>query len=315
MSHKYTLEEIQNKIDLLFPTENLTVLEYSSMAEPIVIHCNNCNTTFSHSTGRSYLGRKRSCGCAHCSSESAKKHQEILKAIEEKYEILEIFYKPYQNKNIRYVKIKCKNCSHIRDSRFSTFLQSPYCGCEENSRYASRTKEDFLREINKTSQEGEYELLSDYIDTKTKVRLRHNCGFIWNVRPNALLKSHTAFCPRCGRVESKGARAVASVLESLDIDFLREKTLDNSLCRFDFYFELNGNKYAIEYNGRQHYEYVPHFTRTEEDFQALKDRDKFKTEYCKQKNIKLLVIPYTLQKEDIQKVIQNFVGSTTISNE
>lgn len=314
MSQRLSLEDIQEKVDLLFPEEDLTVISYYSMVEPIILYCNNCGTTFSHSTGRSFLGRKRSCGCAHCNSKLALRHKEILKAIEEKYNILDTYYRDYKNKKIEMKKIECKNCGHIRDVRFSTFLQSPNCGCEENSRYAYRTKEEFLKEINNKAPEGKYELLSEYIDTKTKIRLRHSCGFIWDVRPNALLKKDAAFCPRCGNVESKGARYVSKILDELNISYEREKTLLTNKCRFDFYFILNEQEYAIEYNGKQHYIFIPHFTKTEEEFKELQARDAYKKEYCLLRNIKLLTLPYNLTNQEIKTQIYNFVGSTTTGN-
>lgn len=131
----------------------------------------------------------------------------------EKYEILEEFDKFPKGKKTGYARIKYKKCGHEREVRMSTFEQSPRCGCETNDRYASRTEQEFICEINRNARFGEYSLLSPYTNTKTKVRIRHSCGFVWEARSNALLKSKSAFCPRYGQIESHGEFLVARVLE------------------------------------------------------------------------------------------------------
>lgn len=312
MSKRYTIEEMQEKLDNMFPDEDLTILEWYSMTTPVKIKCNNCGTIFTHTTGRSYFNRPRTCGCAHCSSEQAKHKQEIERAMNERYEILDKTKKRYPSGKITDLyTLRCRNCGHIRYARSGGFLSHPKCGCEEGSRKPYRTAEEFVEEINEKCPSGKYELLSEYVDTKTKVRLRHSCGFIWDVRPNALLKKHAAFCPRCGKVESQGARFVSEVLDALKVPYEREHTLDDSKCRFDFYFILNNQEYVIEYNGKQHYEFVHHWLKTIEEFHELQSRDVYKQCYCIDRDIKMLILPYTLSKQEIIDKICDFIGSTT----
>ena len=67
MSKRYTIEEMQEKLDNMFPDEDLTILEWYSMSAPVKIRCNKCGTIFTHTVSRSYFGRPRTCGCVHCS--------------------------------------------------------------------------------------------------------------------------------------------------------------------------------------------------------------------------------------------------------
>ena len=53
-------------------------------------------------------------------------------------------------------------------------------------------------------------------------------------------------------------------------------------------------KLGIEYNGGQHYKFTPIFHKTEEDFNKQVIRDQDKLNACKELNIKLIVVPYTL---------------------
>lgn len=55
-------------------------------------------------------------------------------------------------------------------------------------------------------------------------------------------------------------------------------------------------KLGVEFNGRQHYEYVPFFHSSKEAFYNQKYRDKLKQVYCRDYNITLIQIPYTETK-------------------
>lgn len=56
---------------------------------------------------------------------------------------------------------------------------------------------------------------------------------------------------------------------------------------------------AVEYNGRQHYEYVPFFHQTREKFQTQKYRDLMKKEMCARHGIALVIVPYTVPEDEI----------------
>ena len=64
-------------------------------------------------------------------------------------------------------------------------------------------------------------------------------------------------------------------------------------------------KLAIEYNGKQHYEYIPkYFHRSYEDFLEQKYRDELKREKCRENGIKLIEVPYTVKFADIPQFIR-----------
>ncbi len=52
-------------------------------------------------------------------------------------------------------------------------------------------------------------------------------------------------------------------------------------------------KLAIEVQGKQHYEQVKYF-QSDEDFKKQQERDKFKRDKCKEYDITLLLVPYTI---------------------
>lgn len=59
---------------------------------------------------------------------------------------------------------------------------------------------------------------------------------------------------------------------------------------------------AVEYQGRQHYEYVPYFHKNKEAFLNQKYRDELKRHMCKGK-IHLIEVPYTVKIADIESYL------------
>lgn len=60
-------------------------------------------------------------------------------------------------------------------------------------------------------------------------------------------------------------------------------------------------KIGVEYNGEQHYKYTPWFHKSKEDFYNTKYRDEIKKKLCKDNDIHLIVVPYTVK--NIEKFI------------
>ena len=69
---------------------------------------------------------------------------------------------------------------------------------------------------------------------------------------------------------------------------------------------------AVEYNGKQHYEYVKFFHKSRADFQNQCYRDKIKQENCKKVGIILIEVPYTVQHEDIPNFLEDSLKKTRI---
>lgn len=64
-------------------------------------------------------------------------------------------------------------------------------------------------------------------------------------------------------------------------------------------------KIAVEVQGRQHYEYTPHFHRRGEiDFENQKKRDRWKKAKCEKLGITFIEIPYTMNKDKAEPFIR-----------
>jgi hypothetical protein len=62
---------------------------------------------------------------------------------------------------------------------------------------------------------------------------------------------------------------------------------------------------GVEYNGRQHYEFVPYFHTTRDKFQTQRYRDHMKKELCAKNNVMLIVVPYTVPLKNIPSFLEN----------
>lgn len=56
---------------------------------------------------------------------------------------------------------------------------------------------------------------------------------------------------------------------------------------------------AVEYNGAQHYKYIPFFHKNKEAFRNQGYRDFMKRSMCRENNINLIEVPYTVKTKDI----------------
>ena len=101
------------------------------------------------------------------------------------------------------------------------------------------------------------------------------------------------------------------ILETLfDVEFIKVRPKWLKEFELDGYCEnviVNDKtfKIAFEYQGRQHYEYIECWNETTEDFEKRKERDKEKVIMCKENNVVLIVIPYTIKLKDLQNFIMD----------
>lgn len=84
-------------------------------------------------------------------------------------------------------------------------------------------------------------------------------------------------------------------------DFLKNEITNANLELDCFCSELG---IGIEYNGKQHYEYVPHFHSSRDAFYNIKYRDQIKKRLCEENGIDLIVVPYTIRIDDIEDFIR-----------
>lgn len=77
----------------------------------------------------------------------------------------------------------------------------------------------------------------------------------------------------------------------------------------DFILTIDSKEIWIEYNGRQHYEYVDYFHgKDKKGFQRQLNRDKFEIDYCIKNNIVLINIPYIFNSQyEIEQLLNRVI--------
>jgi len=112
--------------------------------------------------------------------------------------------------------------------------------------------------------------------------------------------------------ESKGEIECRRVIQNLfkrPFPKARPNFLRNPVTGGNFNLELDcfnaDLKIAVEYNGIQHYKYVPYFHKNKEAFLNQKYRDEMKRQKCRENGIILIEVPHTVKIENIKGFIEN----------
>lgn len=112
--------------------------------------------------------------------------------------------------------------------------------------------------------------------------------------------------------DSKGEIECRRVLEKIfrrSFNKIRPNFLNNPVTDGNYNLELDcyndDLKLAVEYSGKQHYEYVPYFHKNKEAFYNQKYRDELKKRMCKDNGIILIEVPYSVKHDDIEQYLIN----------
>lgn len=230
-------------------------------------------------------------GCPKCSKKIKRNtktfKEEIYQLYKNEYELIG----EYKNSNasVSFRHTTCGNCFNVTPSAFINGAKCPFCNI---SNYKNTSI--FKYQINKIVG-GEYEVVGEYVDAKTKILLKHNkCDNYFYITPTNFISGQR--CPRC--FESKGEKEISRILTEYKVLYDSEYTFNNlvgvngGLLRFDKAVFSDKDKtklrMLVEYDGIFHYKKQYDV----DGFETLKIHDKLKDDYCKNNNIKLLRIPY-----------------------
>lgn len=233
-------------------------------------------------------------GCPHCKTEALKKrntktHAQFISEISAISSNVIVVGK-YVNSNTK-ILCRCPVDGYEWNALPGNLLKGQ--GCPKCAGILKRTEEEFFKKIKQLHPN--YDVVTKYIDSHTSIKCRcRRCFNEWETSPDSLLNG--SGCPRC--LESRGERAISSILTEHNILFERQKKFadcKNIKCLpFDFFIpEYN---LCVEYDGEQHFTPVRFGEISEErakaQFLKSQTNDRIKTEYCKRNNIRLLRIPY-----------------------
>lgn len=180
-------------------------------------------------------------------------------------------------------------------------------GCPK-CRYANLTrtsKDDFLKKVIKIhGTKYTYNNLEEFVNYKNFIEI--NCPYHGTFFQKVRYHLEGCGCPKCK--DSKGEKKIRIFLDERNLFYFEQQTFSDcispvgSLLKFDFY--LPQYNLCIEFDGEQHFS--PVFG--EEAFEGTKERDLIKNNYCSERSINLLRIPYWDIK-NIDSIVENSIMS------
>lgn len=194
----------------------------------------------------------------------------------------------------------CAN-SHLIDKSYTTIrcMKNNWCyECE----YTTRPKT--LNDYQTIAIFNKFKYILNKIPQNTSYSIegwKCNKGHVWKTSYKSIKQYGS--CLYCSNWKSEHiARDIIEEIMGLKFNKVRPMFLKG--------LELDGYckplKLAFEYQGRQHYEYIPFFHRKEGDFKNQQKRDRMKSSICNQMGIVLLLIPYKFNyknKKDMKTYI------------
>ena len=124
-----------------------------------------------------------------------------------------------------------------------------------------------------------------------KFQWKCSSGHQWKASAASVYRG--SWCPRCkSHYNEEMCRFIIEALTQHNFPKVRLRVEDDlfKLMELDGYSKQL--QLAFEYQGIQHYKFVPRFHKTEKDFPKIKEKDRRKQEICSALNIKLLTIPF-----------------------
>lgn len=293
-TNEWYIDTVHDISTLIIPLE-----PYIDCRTPIRHYCTKHNHIWLASPNNILDGH----GCKYCGIDriKEKKTNDYEQYVKQLHDINPniVCIGKYKNKTTQ-VLHRCLIDGYVWETVPSYLLSGRGCPkCSNKLTITDEIFKDKVQEIN-----PDIEVIDKYINARTQMFFRcKTCGNEWKTTPEIIMVG--CGCPICK--ESHGEREIRNWLNSNHIQFESQKKFDG--CRrerklpFDFY--LPDYNLIIEYDGKQHYQPVNYFGG-ETAFELLKERDRIKTDFCKENNIGLLRIPYD---KDIETELNNYFST------
>lgn len=284
-SKTLTTEKFIEKVRKIHDNKyDYTKVEYISTKSKIIIICPEHGEFLQ--TPNSHLKS----GCLKCGFDKTRKEVELVIS-----QFNKIHNNKYDYSKVEY--ISCRNKVVIICPEHGEFLQNPKVhlegsGCPKCAGNVRLTTEEFIRRSN---------LIHNNLYDYSKTEIKNN-----TIPVIIICKKHGEFlqrpsghyfkkdgCPKCKT--SKGEQKIKSCLEQMSIKVETQKKFFDCLnikeLPFDFY--LPEYNLCIEYDGQQHFDKNNFLHKKEGSFEIQIKCDEIKNDYCFNKNIKLIRIPFT----------------------
>lgn len=242
-------------------------------------------------------------GCSYCSGRG-----QTTEEIQEKVKNPDVKIISQYLGNEKPITCECLKCHYQWTTLPKVLITNgsgcPQCGIAKRNDAERKSLDDFIAELHLVNPN--IKVLGEYVNTHTPIKCQ--ClrdGHIWFPYPANLLNK-SAGCPKCNM--SLHESTMLSVLDDLNIQYISQYSIPECRYKQPLKFDAYNTEYdvAFEYNGEQHYRAIDFAGKgkewAQEQLKINQKRDKIKSNYCKDHNISLIVIPYW-EKGDMKNYI------------
>ncbi|WP_310877069.1 hypothetical protein [Priestia megaterium] len=297
--HRRTHEEFVKEVYDLVGDEYVVIGEFTDTLTKIEMKHNECGSTY-EALPKSFLRGNR---CSICFGSPRKTQEEfeeeVCALVGDEYRVVGNYKNTHTKIEMKHSK--CSSSYEVTPRNFFNGHRCPKCFGTPK-----KTIDQFKKEIYNLVA-NEYEVLGEYINTNTKIDIRHNkCGNIYPVIPFTFLKGSR--CPKC--IESRGEKKIDEFFKDRGVCFSSQYRFKD--CRntaplpFDFaVIEDDDVKILVEYDGEGHFKPFRYIKDEEIMLKKLKHaqkNDQIKNKYCIENNIPLIRIPYW-EFENIDEIL------------
>ena len=296
MSVKISHEIFVERIKKISP-DVIVIGIYSGCDTPIECKCRVCGNIWYPIPRTLNQGSQcPKCAIRKRSEERKRGYEDVVAEVNLKNPDVE-FLGEYRNTQ-QNIEWRCKKCGKIWVSRVANLLNGN-THCADCSKIKNRNRmllpnEEFTMRL--ASILPTVTAIDCFDGYYVKIRCMckiHNEEFLST--PHSLLSGKCG-CSSC--CESHGERKMRLILNSYGLWIIQQYSFDDckdiSKLKFDAYSEKY--KIAFEYNGEQHYRVVDfsgkNYDRAKRQYDRIVRRDKIKRNYCANKGIRLIEIPY-----------------------
>ena len=207
------------------------------------------------------------------------------------------------------INLQC-NCGQIFTTTFSKFKSQNKRQCnkcsfdDKRERFAHSYK--YIKEY--IENNGCVLTTKEYINSSLPLDIICSCGITFTATFDSFKFNKQHRCYSCSAKTSLGEATVRNVLSEIGARYKEQYRINVNQSRMYMDFVVFNSDstilYFIEYDGEQHFKPIDFFGG-EDGFKETTRRDKIKNEYCMEKKIPLLRIPYT-EFHNIKEIVSDF---------
>jgi hypothetical protein len=229
------------------------------------------------------------------------------------------------NKNIKYnenliIKLHCIICGYNFQKRINDILlNNRNINCKECRLIMIQSYHKLSTNAvqNKLQQYNLILVDDNYTNMHTNIKVKCVNNHIFERSLNNIIHISKK-CPSCNIGKYFTENICRNIFQIIfNKEFKKIRNLNWLINKEGYNLELDGFnsdlKLAFEYNGIQHYKFIPFFHNTIYEFNKLKDHDKLKHELCYLNNVKLISIPYNISILELVDFIYKKLDDYNIS--